>query len=182
MIIINNVLRIRFFTAFVVLSTLAISQANAQRQMENLNRGVIAIRKSIDSVYIGWRLLGTEPEEIAFNIYRQSGNLKPLKINKKPISESTNFEDASVNFKIDNSYFVKAVLKGKEQESSRSFTIKADAPLKQYINIPLKTQAGYTPNDVSAGDLDGDGEYELILHQTGKSIDTPSTGISGIPA
>ncbi|HEY5469685.1 MAG TPA: rhamnogalacturonan lyase, partial [Bacteroidales bacterium] len=43
------------------------------------------------------------------------------------------------------------------------------------------TPAGFSPNDVSVGDLDGDGEYELILHQTGRSIDTPSTGISGIP-
>ena len=81
----------------------------------------------------------------------------------------------------DNSYFVKAVLKGNEQEKSKSFTLKANCPAQQYINIPLRTPIGYTPNDVSAGDLDGDGEYELILHQTGRSIDTPSTGISGIP-
>jgi len=53
--------------------------------------------------------------------------------------------------------------------------------VQQYINIPLRTPPGYTPNDVSVGDLDGDGEYEIILHQTGRSIDTPSTGISGIP-
>ena len=153
----------------------------AQRQMENLDRGIIAVRTANDSVYIGWRLLGTEPDEIAFNIYRQSGKEKPVRINKNPISESTNHSDGGVGFLTDNTYFIRAILKGKEQEISKSFTLKANAPAQQYINIPLRTPAGYTPNDVSAGDLDGDGEYELVLHQTGRSIDTPSTGISGIP-
>jgi rhamnogalacturonan endolyase len=156
-------------------------KAMPQRQMESLDRGVIAVHKTIDSVYVGWRMLGTEPDDIAFNIYRQSGNDKAVRLNKTPIKESTNYEDGNANFKADNSYFVKAVLKGKEQEKSKSFILKADAPVQQYINIPLRTPAGYSANDVSVGDLDGDGEYELILHQTGRSIDTPSTGISGIP-
>ena len=86
-----------------------------------------------------------------------------------------------LNLKTDNSYYIKAVLKGKELEKSKSYTLKANSPVQQYINIPLRTPAGYTPNDASAGDLDGDGEYEIILHQTGRAIDTPSTGISGIP-
>ena len=51
----------------------------AQRQMENLDRGVIAIRTGNDSVYIGWRMLGTESDEISFNLYRQSGNEKPVR-------------------------------------------------------------------------------------------------------
>lgn len=155
--------------------------AIAQRQMENLDRGVIAVRTASASVYIGWRMLGTESNDIAYNIYRQSGNEKPVRLNKKPITESTNYIDESVDFNKDNSYFVKAVLKGSEQEKSKSFTLNANCPAQQYINIPLRTPIGYTPNDVSAGDLDGDGQYELILHQTGRSIDTPSTGISGIP-
>ena len=155
--------------------------AIAQRQMEYLDRGVIAMCKANDSVYIGWRILGTEPDEITFNIYRQSGNGKPVRLNKTPLSESTNYEDSNVNFKVDNSYFVRAVINGKEQEKSRSFTLKANTPPQPYIEIPLRTPTGYTPNDVSVGDLDGNGEYELVLHQTGRSIDTPSTGISGIP-
>jgi rhamnogalacturonan endolyase len=157
------------------------SQAMAQRQMENLDRGIIAIHWANDSVYVGWRMQGTEPDETAFNLYRQRGSEKPVKLNKKPITESTDYIDGSVNLLTDNTYFVRAILKGKEQEKSKPYTLKANSPVKQYINIPLRTPAGYTPNDVSVGDLDGDGEYELILHQTGRSIDTPSTGISGIP-
>ena len=64
---------------------------SAGRQMENLDRGVIAIRKETDSVFIGWRLMGTEPDEIAFNVYRQSGKSKPVRLNKAPITECTRF-------------------------------------------------------------------------------------------
>ena len=168
--------------AFIALTLLVTAnQIMSQRQMENLGRGVIAIRNANDSVYIGWRLFGTEPDDITFNLYRKSGNEKPVRLNQTPISESTNFQDGKLDFTVDNSYFVKAVLHGVEQEASKPYIIKANAPAQQYINIPLKTPEGYRPNDVSVGDLDGDGEYEIIVHQTGRSIDTPSPGISGIP-
>lgn len=158
-----------------------IPAVNAQRQMENLGRGVVAIHTPGDSVYISWRLLATDDEAIAFNVYRISGDGKPVRLTRKPIQETTDFIDAKVNFKEDNSWFVKPIIKGKELEACKSFTIKANSAVRQYINIPLKTPEGYTPNDASAGDLDGDGEYEIILHQTGRGIDNPSPGISGIP-
>ncbi|HPR13000.1 MAG TPA: rhamnogalacturonan lyase [Bacteroidales bacterium] len=168
-------------SVLLILLMVIVKPSAAQRQMENLNRGIIAVRKSVDSVYIGWRMLGTEPDAIAFNIYRQTGNGKPLKLNITPLTESTNFEDGNVDFNTDNTYIVRAVVRGKEQKENSSYTLKAGTPVQQYINIPLQTPSGYTPNDISPGDLDGDGEYELVLHQTGRSIDTPSTGISGIP-
>src|SRR5665647_2033553 len=177
----KNILRNNLFAVLAVVMIITSSTVIAQRQMENLDRGVIAIRQTNDSVYVGWRLLGTEPDNIAFNLYRQSGTEKPIKLNKKPIIESTNFVDGKQNFSVDNSYFVKVVLNGVEQKAGKAFTIKANAPVQQYINIPLRTPAGYSPNDVSVGDLDGDGEYEIILHQTGRGIDNPSPGISGIP-
>ncbi len=45
----------------------------------------------------------------------------------------------------------------------------------------LKPPKDIAPNDVSVGDLDGDGEYEIILHQTARGIDSPSAGVSGLP-
>jgi rhamnogalacturonan endolyase len=177
----NAISTIGKYTIVFLILLLAGFQSSGQRQMENLDRGVVAVRKSIDSVYISWRLLGTEPDEIAFNIYRQSGDAKPVRLNKTALKESINYEVGKIDFGKDNSFFVTAVLHGRELASSKAFTIKANAPVQQYLNIPLKTPEGYTPNDASVGDLDGDGEYEIILHQTGKSIDTPSTGISGIP-
>jgi rhamnogalacturonan endolyase len=165
----------------IFLTLICVPGLMAQRQMENLDRGVIAVRCPGDSVYVGWRLLGTEPDDIAFNLYRRSGNDKPVKLNQTLIKESTNCQVGKQNFTVDNFYFVKAILGGVEQEASSPFTIKANAPVQQYINIPLKTPEGYSPNDVSVGDLDGDGEYEIILHQTARGIDSPSAGVSGLP-
>ena len=178
----NIVLRNRIITLIItVLVFLTGTSSQAQRHIENLDRGVIVIHTDSNSAYIGWRLLGTEPEDVSFNLYRQSGNKKPVKLNNSPITESTNFVDKSLNNSVDNSYFVKAIIKGKELEASNAYKLKANSPIQQYINIPLKTPNGYTPNDISVGDLDGDGVYEIVLHQTSRGIDSPSPGISGIP-
>jgi rhamnogalacturonan endolyase len=170
-----------YFSLFFIACCFYAPKISAQRQMENLGRGVVAVHKSADSVFVSWRMLGTEPQDIAFNLYRKTGNTSPVKLNKTPITESTNYEDAKVDFSQPNAYFVKPVLKGVEQEASKPYTLPANAPVQQYLNIPLKTPQGYTPNDASVGDLDGDGEYEIILHQTGRSRDTPSPGITDPP-
>ncbi|UKT66149.1 rhamnogalacturonan lyase [Pedobacter mucosus] len=146
--------------------------------MEKLGRGVIAIRQGADSVYVGWRMLGTDPEDIAFNLYRKTGNAAPLKLNKNPITASTNFVDTGVKFESLNSYFVKPIIKGVEEKESKAFNLIANTPKQQYLTIPLKTPAGYTPNDVSVGDLDGDGEYDIILHQTSKAKDNSFSGFT----
>lgn len=149
--------------------------------MEKLDRGIIAMRQGADSVYVGWRLLGTETDAISFNLYRKSGDKDAVKLNNKPITESTNFVDIKVDFSFANSYFVKAVLNGKEENASKPFVLPANSIAKQYLEIPLKFIPGYAPNDMSVGDLDGDGEYDLILHQVGRSRDNPSNGVTDPP-
>src|SRR3954467_6424164 len=54
-----------------LLSTGASLQTTAlpARQVELLNRGVVAVNKG-SGAYVGWRLLGTDPSSIAFNLYR----------------------------------------------------------------------------------------------------------------
>src|SRR5476651_1302726 len=158
-----------------------VTKVTEPRQMENLGRGMIAIHEGADSVYVGWRYLGTEPQDIAFNLYRKTGDAAPVKLNKAPITESTNYVDTKVDFSKSNSYFVKVVTGGKEEAACVPFTLAANAPVQQYINIPLRTPRGYTPNDISVGDLDGDGEYDIIVHQTGRSRDTPSPGLTDAP-
>ncbi|WP_146904701.1 rhamnogalacturonan lyase [Adhaeribacter aerolatus] len=152
-----------------------------QRLMENLGRGVVAVHQGEGKVFVSWRMLGTDPVNIAFNLYRKTGSKKPVKLNPQPLTQSTNFQDSKVDISQPNAYYVKPVLNGKEQEVSAAFTLPAQAPVQQYLAIPLKTPPGYTPNDASIGDLDGDGEYEIILHQTGRSLDTPANGFTDEP-
>src|SRR5665647_1162482 len=123
----NTFSKISYFVFSVMILILAEYGAKAQRQMENLDRGVIAVHNTNDSVYIGWRLSGTEPDEVAFNIYRQTGNEKPVRLNENPIKESTNYVDGKIDFTLDNSWFVKAILKNIEQVASKSFTLKANS-------------------------------------------------------
>jgi len=171
----------RFLTLIAIPVLLLVTQGVfSQRQMENLGRGVIALRQSPDSVFISWRMLATDPDNIGFNIYRLTNN-KSVKLNDKPLTQSTNFIDTKADFTNANGYYVKAVINGKEGESSKAFGLTANAPIRQYLSIALQNPAGYAPNDASAGDLDGDGEYEIVLHQTGRGRDNPSNGFTDPP-
>lgn len=133
---------------------------------EKLNRGIVAIKKDNESNFITWRYFSSDPINIAFNVYRDDA-----KINKKPIINSTCFIDKTSSDK-PHTYTVKTIINGIEKETDHSYTIPANAPIG-YINIPLDIPKGsitpsgetftYAPNDASIGDVDGDGEYEIIL-------------------
>jgi rhamnogalacturonan endolyase len=174
-------LKFPFYLFAIFVYFLQPEAVRAQRVMENLGRGIVAVNQGEGKVYVGWRMLGTDPENIAFNLYRSAGGKAAVKLNKQPLTQSTNFIDTTPDPKQTNIYFVKPILKGKEQASSASFTLTANTRVQQYLSISLKTPAGYTPNDVSVGDLDGDGEYEIVLHQAGRGRDTPANGLTDEP-
>lgn len=140
------------------------------RQQERLDRGVVAVRDEKDSAFISWRLLAADPKGVAFNLYR-SGK----KCNTVPLASETCFVDSEAP--LGATYTVRAVVGGKELAPSAPVTL-ADKP---YLTIPLRTPPGYTPNDVSVGDLDGDGQYELIVHQTGRAKDNSQSGPTDPP-
>lgn len=156
------------------------SSLMAQRQMEKISRGVIAVPQPDQKVFVSWRLLGTDPEDVAFNIYRTTGK-KTAKLNAKPLAGPTFYVDEKADLTKSNTWFVKAVVKGKEMEASKAFGMKANAPLQQYMSIPLQTPAGYSANDASVGDLDGDGEYEIVIHMTGRGRDNSQRGETSEP-
>src|SRR5687768_16721356 len=169
----------KFKVSLTCLLLVVILQVNAQRMMENLDRGLVAVRNAEGKVFVSWRLLATEPKDISFNVYRSKENSSAIKLNKSPIIKTTNFLDESADSSSAYSYYVKPVVKAKETTASKAFNIKAgNFP---YFSIPLQTPAGYSPNDGSVGDLDGDGEYEIVLHQTGRARDNSQAGITDPP-
>lgn len=153
--------------------------ACADRQMEPLSRGVVAIRGDHGEVFVSWRLLGTDPEKIAFNVYRSTGGNAPQKLNAEPIGNATSFIDRDANSKAALAYFVCPVDGGREWAASAPFRISADAPARPFLSVPLQTLPGHTPNDASVGDLDGDGEYEIVLKQEMRGRDNSQTGTTG---
>lgn len=167
----------RSYLLFIFL--LLMHPATAQRVMENLDRGVVAIRTGEGKVFVSWRLLATESPRITFNLYRSIATNKPVKLNTKPLDKGTNFTDDLADTISARSYFVTTVANGREGKASKPFMLEPRT--FPYLSIPLQTPVGYTPNDASPGDLDGDGEYEIVLHQTGRSRDNGSVGYTDPP-
>jgi rhamnogalacturonan endolyase len=158
---------------------IAASSAFGQRQMETLGRGVVAISQENEKVFVSWRLLATDPERITFNLYRSTPGAPEEKRNVEPIANATHFVDSAIRSNPSVSYFVKPVIDGREQAASGSFSLPSDAPLRPYLSIPLQTLPDHSPNDASVGDLDGDGEYEIILKQVMRERDNSQAGLTG---
>jgi rhamnogalacturonan endolyase len=175
----------RQFTGLVLLFCLgwlaAALPVLAQRQMENLSRGVVAVRQPDDSVFVGWRLFGTDPDETAFNLYRVTDQNAPVKLNPEPIATVTHFVDRTPDLQKTNAYFVRPALAGQELPPSARFVLPPNAPARQYLSVPLQTPTNTTPNDISVGDLTGDGEYEIVIHMTPRGRDNSHAGFTDAP-
>jgi len=160
------------------------------RQVEYLTRGVNAISTGSSRVYVNWRLLGTDPAAIAFNVYRSTDGAAAVKRNAAPITATTDFTDTSVTTTRSNTWFVRPVTNGVEGPASESFTLPANAPVRQFRTVPLQIPpAGVTPSgesytysagDTSAADLDGDGDYELVVKwDPSNAKDNSQSGFTG---
>lgn len=145
------------------------------RWMEHLGRGVVALPMDDGKVFVSWRLLGTDPDDIGFHVYRRIGTGDAQRLTKDAIQKSTCFMDEQVDPAKTIHYFVRPMIAGKEADASQEFRL----PSKGYLSIPLKTLPGHTPNDASVGDLDGDGEYEIVLKQEMRPRDNSQKGPTG---
>lgn len=130
--------------------------ALSTRMVERLDRGVLALPTS-DGIFISWRLQGYEPLNLGFNLYRDG-----TKLNTAPITGATGYTDNAGTSS--SSYVVKAVQGDIETDASKP--VKPWGELTK--RIPLDRPAGgagysYSPNDASVGDLDGDGQWDIVL-------------------
>ncbi|MGZ8937825.1 MAG: rhamnogalacturonan lyase, partial [Limisphaerales bacterium] len=145
----------------------------AERQFERLNRGFVAVRHDTNTAALSWRFVRTDPTDIAFNVYRASDGKPSEKLNSAPITKATFFHDTNSPSTSNFTYSVRAVI-NRLENNAESFKLIADA--KPYLSIRLQTPDGYSPNDGSVGDLDGDGEYEIVVHQVGRGRDNSQAG------
>ncbi len=161
----------------------AFGQKSSQFPMERLNRGLVALPAAGKGIYLSWRLLGTDSKNVCFDIERDG------KVIAHHI-RATNFTD----------------VKGSPAHSYRLISYqdepKMDAPMQREVSKPVKPwtdlykslpinrpEGGtapdgrvytYTPNDCSVGDVDGDGEYELIVKwDPSNSHDNSHDGYTG---
>jgi hypothetical protein len=148
-------------------------------QMERMNRGVMRVNQSNGNL-VTWRLLVTDPTNVAFNVYRDS-----TKLNSSPLTGATDYFDNGGSSS--STYTVRPVINGSEQAASES---SINVPSSGYLTVPIQHPSGgtspdgvsysYSANDASVGDLDGDGQYELILKwDPSNSHDNSQSGYTG---
>ena len=135
---------------------LGLGSVQAARQMEWLNRGLVAV-KTTNGVFLSWRVLGTDGNTTGFNLYRDGE-----KIASFTGSQASNYTDTKGT--ASSKYSVKAVVGGKEMAADAAVSVWSN----QYLTVNLDRPNGgsdytYSPNDIAVGDVDGDGEFELIL-------------------
>jgi len=168
------------------LALLLSSAATAQRLMENLDRGVVAIRMSPSEAFLSWRLLGLDPAGTGFNVYRSTDGGAWSRLNPAPLTGGTHFNDTTADLSQPTRYHVRPVVGGVEQDPSKSAAVwdhySHDIPLQRPAGgtTPDGVDYTYSPNDASVGDLDGDGDYELVLKwDPSNSKDNSHSGHTG---
>lgn len=137
------------------------------QQLEALNRGLVAVNRG-DGIYVSWRLFLQEVSGYGetgmtgtdFVLYRNDSRIGV-------VSDSTNYFDSDGT--VSDVYSVAPLENGVEGERCAPAAVWE----KGYLDIPLrKPEGGVTPsgevfeyhaNDMSIGDVDGDGEYEYIV-------------------
>jgi len=150
----------------------------AQRTVEKLNRGLVAMRLNSTQVYVGWRMLGTEPTDVSYNLYCDN-----VKVAGSPFTTTTNYTHTITT---NGTYTVRAIINGNEEPASETATVWAN----QYLDIAMQIPAGgttpdgivytYNVNDCSVGDVDGDGQYEIFVKwDPSNSHDNSEGGYTG---
>lgn len=177
-------LRAAALVAALVLAAPPIAGATGHRTggWERLDRGLVAARTT-EGVHLSWRLLraevtGSTATGLAgpdFAVYRDGKRIAT-------VTDSTAYLDTSPGAR----YQVAAITRGRESGRGKAVTPWA-AP---YRDLPLHkpadgvTPAGerytYSANDVSVGDVDGDGQYEYVVKwDPSNSKDVSQVGYTG---
>ena len=150
---------------------------------EKLSRGLIGIPTE-EGMYFSWRMTLEDAAGLQFDLYRSSGGGAEVKVNKEPIDRTSDFLDRTVDYTVDNRWTLKATT-----GEVATWTRLKGEKRNPYLSIPIcKPEDGeiagepftYTANDCSVGDLDGDGEYEIILKWSpSNSKRPPQRGFTG---
>ena len=150
---------------------------------EKLSRGLIGIPTE-EGMYFSWRMTLEDAAGLQFDLYRSSGGGAEVKLNKEPIDRTSDFLDRTVDYTVDNRWTLKATT-----GEVATWTRLKGEKRNPYLSIPVcKPEDGeiagesftYTANDCSVGDLDGDGEYEIILKWSpSNSKRPPQRGFTG---
>jgi fibronectin type 3 domain-containing protein/lysophospholipase L1-like esterase len=154
------------------------SPTRLARQAERLDRSPVAVATD-DGVYVGWRMLGDDPDDVAFHVYRDGE-----RITDEPVTGATNLVDPEGTSGA--TYRVATVSDGIEHWATAEIGVwdgqTLDVPLDKPADAYTKDGQPYSyrANDASVGDVDGDGQYEVVLKwDPTNSQDNSKSGYTG---
>ncbi|MBR3269504.1 MAG: hypothetical protein IKI58_12375 [Oscillospiraceae bacterium] len=127
--------------------------------VEYLDRGICAVNTG-SGMLVSWRFLATDPDNAVFKLYR---NNTLIYTSTEKTNGATCFLDKSGNA---NSAYKVETYNGTQLISSDNCSIQSgNAYFDIRLDQPGKGSDGgtYSPNDMSVGDVDGDGVYELFV-------------------
>ncbi len=155
------------------------------RQMEALDRGVSATLSG-SGVLVSWRKLATDNENTFFKLYQNGNYIATINA-----GEATNyFIDGAATtdvFTVDTfmetcmtDFASPAVVCGIKNSGQSGAYLEFGVTPPSEQTMPDGTTCTYTPNDTSCGDVDGDGQYELIVKwDPSNSKDNANEGYTG---
>ena len=142
----------------------------AQHRIEEaLDRGLVALPIDGGGMYVGWRLLKDDPQDIAFDIYRSVPGGSPTKLNDSPLAETTDFVDKTPVAGVVNQYAVVPVVAGRPGDASKPVAETPAEDGRNYLSIKLDGE--HTFQKCGIADLNGDGTYDYVVKQPNANID-----------
>jgi len=134
----------------------------ALKQMEDLNRGFVAVQ-SEEGTFLSWRFLATDDLGLAFNVYKDG-----VLLNAEPIGDVTSYLVEGVTDAA--KYTLVPVAAGVEKAEGTEEALFFGG---EYLSVPVKQYeiGDYDINDASVGDLDGDGQYEIVVRREPADMD-----------
>ncbi len=172
-------MRCRLLFAEMIVFLCFFSFAAGVSGVERLDRGLVAIEREDGSVFLSWRLLETDPEDMAFRIVCVSTaphSRLPFTLltGDKPYRR-TNFVDKNPEPGVGTKACYYRLYRYSEEkglaswEQLGSVTIRLTGRPRPYVRIPLK--GNYDFQKVGIADLDGDGAYEYVIKQPNFNTD-----------
>ena len=163
--LLNKSLLLCGLLAWTVGSHAQTALSTPQSQMEKLDRGLVAFPTTKDKVFVSWRLLGTEaqaPDPLKNDAPVTFDLLK----NGQPIAQDiAGATSMTVDGTADDEFQVVTLVGGKAVDTTPVVKPWAKSYLELKLDRPETGAQGgtYSPNDCSVGDVDGDGQYEIIV-------------------
>ena len=150
----------------------AVVQISFCAAAEIFNREPVAVVTSGSGVFVSWRLLNSDPGNISFDLYRNN-----VCVSKDMLV--TNYQDKGGGKT--SQYYVITKHGGVPVDTTVTFTPWDNI----YKNIPLQrpnrlSTCSYFPTEAAVGDLNGDGEFEIVVKWTPTNQkDNGDSGVTG---